>query len=313
MNRTSFFDMLVVDLTIFGFLLVGPAIAAGVVTWGRWKLRRERRSPLTSHMLRGPGEALREQIEKSQDGVLIWLVCLVLLPAFAALVLLWRAYVFAKPIDSIVAIMIGVFVIAAMAFFGIRCVLDARKTWRLRLALDGETSVGQELNNLMLHGARVFHDFPAEGFNIDHVVIGPAGVVAVETKARSKFNLPVGERKDSVRVVYDGTSLKFPSHTETKPVSQAERQAQWLARWLSSTVGWDVKVTPALAIPGWFIEHKAYEPVRVFSGKSPEFLVKPLKNGQSLDAAQIKAIAHQVDQRCRNVKPNFLPEKDKAS
>jgi hypothetical protein len=235
---------------------------------------------------------------------------LLMLPSLAALYLLGQAYAFAKPVDTVVAILVGLIVAAAMVYFGRRCVMDIRKLWRLRLALDGETSVGQELNNLMLHGARVFHDFPAEGFNIDHVMIGPAGVVAVETKARSKLNLPVGERKDSVRVVYDGTSLKFPNHTETKPVAQAERQAQWLARWLSSTVGWDVKVTPALAIPGWFVEHKAYEPVRVFSGKSPEFLVKPFKNGQPLDAAQIKAIAHQVDQRCRNVKPNFLPEQD---
>jgi hypothetical protein len=84
------------------------------------------------------------------------------------------------------------------------------------------------------------------------------------------------------------------------------RQAQWLARWLTSAVGWDVRVTPALAIPGWFIEHKAFEPVRVFNGKNPAFLIKP-RQGQTLDPSQIRAVAHQVEQRCRNVRRNVLP------
>jgi len=35
----------------------------------------------------------------------------------------------------------------------------------------------------MLDGYHVYHDFPAERFNIDHVVVGPAGAFAIETKA----------------------------------------------------------------------------------------------------------------------------------
>jgi Nuclease-related domain len=308
-SQTPFFDGLLVTLGVIGFVLLGPLIAASVVGWDRWKLRRERRSPLTAHMLRGPGEALREQIDKLRDEVDLWLTYLVLLPSLAGLLLLAQAQVLARAVNVRVAITVGLIVTAAVAYFGWRCVKGIRHLWRLRLALDGEVSVGQELQNLMLQSAYVFHDFPAEGFNIDHVVIGPGGVVAVETKARSKLKLPPGQRTESVRVLYDGSSLKFPTHTETKPVEQAVRQAQWLARWLSSSVGWDVRVTPALAIPGWFIEHKAYEPVRVYNGKNPAFLLKPWQ-GQTLNPSQIRAIAHQVEQRCRNVRPNFLPEKD---
>jgi hypothetical protein len=309
MSQTPFFDGLLVTLGVVGFVLLGPVIAASVVGWGRWKLRRERRSPLTTHMLRGPGEALREQIDKVREDVDLWLTYLVLLPSLAGLLLLAQAQVLARALDVWVVVAAGLLATAPVAYFGWRCVKGIRHLWRLRLALDGEVSVGQELQNLMLQGAYVFHDFPAEGFNIDHVVIGPGGVVAVETKARSKLNVPSGQRKDSVRVVYDGTALRFPNHTETKPVDQAIRQAQWLARWLTSAVGWDVRVTPALAIPGWFIEHKAFEPVRVFNGKNPAFLIKP-RQGQTLDPSQIRAIAHQVEQRCRNVQPNFLPDND---
>lgn len=294
-----------------GFVLAGPIVAAGFVSWGRWKLRRERRSPLTSDLLRGPGESLRGQIEDLRDRVDTSLTYLFLLPAMGLVLLLAMARASGRPIDAHVATVLALLVAFTMLFFVWRLVTSIRRLWRLRLALDGEIAVGQELQNLMLQGARVYHDFLAEGFNIDHIVIGQGGVVAVETKARSKSNAPEGMRKDSVRVVYDGKALHFPSHSETKPVEQAVRQAQWLSRWLSSSVGWTVEVTPALAIPGWFIEHKAYEPVRVFNGKNPNFLLKP-RRGQALSASQIQAIAHQVDQRCRNVTPNFLPKKDKT-
>ncbi len=54
------------------------------------------------------------------------------------------------------------------------------------LGPDCEMAVGQELNNPMCAGYRVYNDVPAEGLNIDHVVVGRNGVFAVETKGRSK-------------------------------------------------------------------------------------------------------------------------------
>ena len=45
------------------------------------------------------------------------------------------------------------------------------KVRTLRLGRDGERAVGQFLEGLREGGARIFHDVPAEGFNLDHVVI----------------------------------------------------------------------------------------------------------------------------------------------
>jgi integrase len=78
---------------------------------------------------------------------------------------------------------------------------------------------------------RVYHDFPAENFNIDHIVIGSNGVFAVETKGRAK---PVN---GDVNVIFDGQGLQFPTHYEKDPFDQAKRQAVWLAKWLTSAVG----------------------------------------------------------------------------
>jgi Nuclease-related domain len=49
----------------------------------------------------------------------------------------------------------------------------------------GELRVAEILNELRSCGYRAFHDLVGDGFNIDHVVVGPAGVFAIETKFRS--------------------------------------------------------------------------------------------------------------------------------
>jgi hypothetical protein len=68
----------------------------------------------------------------------------------------------------------------------VKMVIISKRAMSYRLGLDAELAAGQELDQLMRHGAFVFHDYPAEKFNIDHVVICESGVFAVETKARMK-------------------------------------------------------------------------------------------------------------------------------
>src|SRR5690606_23533501 len=56
----------------------------------------------------------------------------------------------------------------------------------LRLGMEGERAVGQFLERLREDGYHVFHDVVAVNFNVDHVLVGPAGVFAIETKTWSK-------------------------------------------------------------------------------------------------------------------------------
>ncbi|MBA2269118.1 MAG: NERD domain-containing protein [Chthoniobacterales bacterium] len=51
----------------------------------------------------------------------------------------------------------------------------------------GEVKVAEALEELRAAGYRVFHDLRRDGYNIDHVVVGPAGVFAIETKFRSGY------------------------------------------------------------------------------------------------------------------------------
>lgn len=161
----------------------------------------------------------------------------------------------------------------------------------------------------MLDGRYIYHDFPADKFNIDHVIVGKEGVLAVETKGRSKKM--TGRRKEDVLITYDGKQLKFPSHTEKKPLEEAKDHARWLSKWLSSATGESVQVTPVLTIPGWFIKRTSLDGISVLNpGEFRKFL--GTKNQTTLPDAQIKRIIHQLDQRCRDVEPKSYKDNKSA-
>lgn len=140
-----------------------------------------------------------------------------------------------------------------------------------------ERVTGMQLNRLAAEGCLVLHDLPAESFNIDHIVIGPRAVYAVETKS---FRRPRGQGDTAVhRVTFDGKALRFADFVNTAAVEQAARQAQWLKRKLQESLGMDIPVVPALALPGWYIDKteagKTSEVV-VFTpmGKGADFLAR---------------------------------------
>lgn len=266
-------------------------IPVSLALWIRYQ-RRSRRSPLTVQLLRSPGESLALQIEKVSEDLDLYFTFLAFIPLIFFTMYLSMRYLGNQKINWVTLL---IPCSAFMVFFCFKFSALMKKRNSLRLGLDCERAVGQELDQLMLDGYRVYHDFPAENFNIDHVVIGANGVFAVETKGRAK---PV---KGEVKIIYDGQGLQFPTHYEREPFEQAKRQADWFARWLTSAVGAEVAVKPVLVFPGWYIERKK-PGLLIYNGKSPRPVYKNA-GGSVLSTEMIQRIAHQVEQRCRDVEP----------
>jgi hypothetical protein len=156
----------------------------------------------------------------------------------------------------------------------------------------------ERLQDLMALGYRVFHDVPGSGkWNIDHVAVGPAGVFAIETKARTKK--PGPHQKTDYEVSFDGERLIFPSGVDTDSLSQAKRNAKWLAGELSKATGGTVKVRAILTLPGWLVDRKVDAELKVLNpGEIPKFI---REEPATLRADAIQRIAYQLDQRCRDV------------
>ena len=193
--------------------------------------------------------------------------------------------------------------IGSIAYFLFNLVKSLNLRRSYQLGYEGEIAVGQELNQLMPEGYRVYHDFPAKNFNIDHIVVGSSGVFAVETKARSK--MPSDNSNIDYKVTYDGNRLHFPRGTDIKSIQQAKRQAEWLSKWLQRAVGEAVRVRPVVALPGWFVDVVASGGIPVINPKNFRLIAKS-KNGGNLSDQMISRIVHQLEQKCRDVEPRTM-------
>jgi len=119
-----------------------------------------------------------------------------------------------------------------------------------KLGLKGEKYVGQYLQaNLLPRGYHVIHDICIDDFNVDHVVIGPGGVFAVEVKTRSK------PQRGDVRVTFVGERLLVNGQAPDRdPIVQARAGAKRIEEILGRYSGRDVRVRPVVIFPNWFVE-----------------------------------------------------------
>jgi len=205
----------------------------------------EPRSPLKDKPLRNPGQSVREQRFELFADKLLAPGLLVMLFSFWALIEWVRYFVPSPPKPWIPSIV----VIAAIAY----AVWQFRRNWpkihMLKQAEDGEKAVGQHLENLRAAGYAVFHDLVGTDFNVDHVIIGPAGLFTIETKTWNKPG------KGSPTITFDGEVLLAAGYKpDRNPVIQAKAQASWLQRLIAESTGKTLPVRPVVLFPGWFID-----------------------------------------------------------
>jgi nuclease-like protein len=120
---------------------------------------------------------------------------------------------------------------------------------RLNRGERGELQVAEILDELRSYGYRAFHDLTGDGFNVDHVVVGPAGVFAIETKFRSGY----GEI-----AFRNGEGLFFGGYPEEKDsLKQARGNALEVNRIIKENCRIDQWVKPLVVYVGdWKIKNK---------------------------------------------------------
>jgi len=168
---------------------------------------------------------------------------------------------------------------------------------RCRLSYNAQVDVGRTLDNLFSRGYFVFHGFAADSFDIDHVVVGPKGVFAVETKALAK---PASKHRNfDVPVTYNGHVLFFPKGTDEETVPRAESRAELLSNWLSDVTGNPISARAVVAIPGWLVKRTTSEGVPVVNPNQFSSLFEHIQS-RPLSEAQIGQIVNQLEHGCRN-------------
>lgn len=186
-------------------------------------MKSHTRSPLKDKPLRVPGQSVSEEREELLENTVAQPLMLALFLLLLAGLEWYRLYFNMKPSPAIFSIAAA----GGIAYATYRIWRNLPKLRNLRQAMEGERVVGQFLERLRQDGFQVFHDVVAEGFNVDHVLIGPPGVFTVETKTWSK------PASGNAQVVLDGETLKIGSFAPDRdPIVQARAQASWLKQLL---------------------------------------------------------------------------------
>jgi hypothetical protein len=209
------------------------------------KDKKKNRSPLKSAPLRNPGQSLDEGIIRLLDDEVI--PYLIVAMGFIGITLYewFRWYTDSPPqpfLFTFVALIITPYLVWKLAN-------TRKKLHALKLGRDGEKAVGQYLELLRESGYRVLNDIVSESFNVDHVLIGPAGVFTIETKTISKP--AVGEAV----IHYDCDVLKIGGYTpERNPIIQSKAQSSWVRGLIEEGTGRRYGVQPIVVYPGWFVK-----------------------------------------------------------
>lgn len=253
-------------------------------------MNKKTKSPLKDAPVRLPGQSLDEQRrELVEDRVTIPLLAAMVFGVIA--IQEWvRVFVPREPMPWFFT----VFFVASAIFFLVRLFRTRPELRHLKQGRDGERAVGQFLDRLRADGYEVFHDVIGEGFNLDHVLIGPAGVFTIETKCYSK------PARGPAEISFDGEQVTIGGwQPDRNPVIQARAQAGWLRALLRETTGREFPILPVIVYPGWFVKQngRPNPPLWVLNPKAlPEFLKH---HSHALDESDIKLAAYHLSRFIR--------------
>lgn len=237
------------SLILLALVFLPIGLVLGIVLYQKHlEKRTAKKSPLNEKVLHHAGMQARKKIDAISDDIMERLMQVMLIGPMTMLVILLPRVQWSRMrygwIEWIVVA--GAFLCVLWLARSIVLLRKERKAWQAGHL--GELATAQALNKLAAHRCLVFHDLPTDRANIDHIVVTPNAVFAVETKWRSK-----GPGKSGAEVHYDGKVLRFPSHETDEPLHQVRGLSQWLSKYLHGETGQPVRVIPTVALPGWYV------------------------------------------------------------
>ncbi len=231
------------------------------------KTVKNTRSPINQTPLRNPGDALfQKRTWMIFEEIGMWLFALGMVAMFAFLEWVrWFRDVPPHPyVSSSIFLLLGVFVV-----IHVRRV--AAKLRNYDLGLIGERYVAERLNELRTEGYHIIHDIPCGRMNIDHVLVGPAGIFTIETKMARKEV----DRLNEITHTDNGVLMNGKGGWCGKALWEAGKEAEYLREILAKDGSTCLHVQPIVVYPGWFVKDDCSRKVWVLNDR---YLVKKIRS-----------------------------------
>jgi Nuclease-related domain len=209
------------------------------------KKRQKNRPPVSGPLRRLPGQSVREELNRIVENEVAAYVFYAI--AFWGLVA-WefarRWLRFGSPLGALVAVASLASIYCAWRVFRLR-----RDVKNLTQADKAERHVSDLLRRMRDKDYVTFDDLMDESAgwksNIDHVVVGPGGLFAVETKGFSVFG------DGYIEIQADGVLRLSGKEALKDPLGQAKSSAAKVSRHLEGCLHQKFWVHPVLVFPGW--------------------------------------------------------------
>ena len=279
------------EFTTLAVVLLGPPVVAMWFMFWRMDRRAARgRWPILESSRRPAGESARLRLEELNEKLMFWMFMLLSIPTTMLVSGMNR------PLPgSAVLILFLLTAVSTSVFASVRFWRVQSEYRNYLIGFEGERYAAGFLDELMQEGYDVFHDVPFTKFNIDHVLVGPMGIYAVETKTRRRRRGTGGGFKWKVTVREQ--ELKFPWGAEQGALEQAERNARTMGTWVRQSSQEQVTAQAVLLLPGWLVDRRARGPVIVLNPKEAR---KALTGRPKILAPEVvERIAHQLREKSR--------------
>lgn len=134
----------------------------------------------------------------------------------------------------------------AAGFALYRLVLTARQWRKVRFLRDANIAVGHSLQRIAIGHGRVFHDVITPAGVVDHVIVGPGGVYAINVVAHRAM------RRESVQLT--DSELRFKPDGTTVSIADIASKTTRLEQEFRDLLKNSVRVRSVIAVPGWHAE-----------------------------------------------------------
>lgn len=151
------------------------------------------------------------------------------------------------PAWQLYLLLVTLFAAACFVFYRhIRTISEWRKVRFLR---DANIAIGHALQRIAIGQDRVFHDVATSAGIVDHVLVGPGGIYAVNVVARRAM------RRESAQLV-DGELRFKPSGTKI-PITDIASRTTRLEQEFRELIRNSVRVRSVIAVPGWHADSQS--------------------------------------------------------
>lgn len=148
------------------------------------------------------------------------------------------------PAWQLYLLLAALFGAAGLALY--QLVRTARQWREVRFLRDANIAVGHSLQRIAVGHGRVFHDVVTPAGVVDHVIVGPGGIYAVNVVAHRAM------RRDSVQLA--DSELRFKPDGTTISIADIASKTTRLEQDFRDLLRNSVRVRSVIAVPGWHAE-----------------------------------------------------------